>query len=154
MGLREDTLIIFTSDHGELLGERINLRKRYAHGNPPIKNLVQVPTVFLGEGFENNFARSIDIVETALKILGMESLNMDGVDLRRSNKRSGKVVIEGYASYNHEWVFKENKWQPKSKIKVRKDILKNDFRIATQKIRNRLASKENDNLKELEGIDI
>lgn len=40
-GLLEDTLVVFTSDHGELLGEY----GEYSHGDPVVPELIQVPTV-------------------------------------------------------------------------------------------------------------
>lgn len=79
-GVLERTLIIFTSDHGELLGEF----GRFTHNYPPCRELVEVPTVFLGTNLNVEFMRSIDIIPTALGILKPKRYldGCDGVDIR------------------------------------------------------------------------
>ncbi|MFC6976828.1 sulfatase-like hydrolase/transferase [Halomicroarcula sp. GCM10025709] len=51
-GLLESTLVVFTSDHGELLGEYGGL---YGHGTPLVPELVTVPVVFTGAGLPEGF---------------------------------------------------------------------------------------------------
>lgn len=95
--LLEDTLVLFTSDHGELLGEK----KRggiYAHGSPVCPELVRVPTVFLGaglpEGKKLNWVTSgIDLAPTALSAQGRDiPTDIDGVDLWRSSPSDDRAV--------------------------------------------------------------
>jgi hypothetical protein len=76
----EDTLVIFTSDHGELLGEH----GETLHVAPACPELVYVPTVFIHPKLsESSFQidatsdiiEHVDIVQTALSLL-------DGVKMR------------------------------------------------------------------------
>jgi hypothetical protein len=68
--LLENTLVIYTSDHGELLGEQGML----AHSPPIHPRHVYVPTVFihprLGRGhIENGVLRHVDLVPTVASLL-------------------------------------------------------------------------------------
>jgi hypothetical protein len=131
--LKEDTLIIFTSDHGEFLGERVNLRKRYAHAHPMHEELVEVPTVFLNKDINSESARFIDLVETSLKSTKNKSLNSDSVDLRRETPKKGKSLIDGYTSFNTDWKF-ENKWKPTNgRINLNLSVAREDLRMILSK---------------------
>ena len=83
-GLLESTLVIFTSDHGELLGEHGGLA---GHGRPSSPELVYVPTVFLDKGIDQRLRdvelmRHVDMLPTLLHILGEQCpTGLDGVDL-------------------------------------------------------------------------
>lgn len=82
-GLLEDTLVIFTSDHGELLGEYGGL---VAHCLPMTPELVYVPTVLMHPDLPENevsprLGRGVDIFPTALGALGEEAGQIDGVNL-------------------------------------------------------------------------
>jgi hypothetical protein len=82
MGVYDNTLIIFTSDHGELLGE---YWVGDVHNYPPCNELVEVPTVFLNQKVPCDYMRTIDILPTALGILNRTShLGWDGIDVRKS----------------------------------------------------------------------
>lgn len=68
--LLDQTLVIFTSDHGELLGEP-NRGGIYGHGRPMTPELINIPLVFCGAGIPNDQVLAprvsgIDIVPTAL----------------------------------------------------------------------------------------
>lgn len=92
MDVYRKTLIVFTSDHGELLGEY----GRFIHNYPPCRELVEVPTVFLNTKLNVEFMRSIDIVPTAFGILGLERLRgWDGVDVRKEKPKKGVNLVEG-----------------------------------------------------------
>ena len=65
------TLVIFTSDHGELLGEYGGL---VDHGRPPCPELIYVPTIFIHpsiapEIIETNIMRHVDLYPTIASIL-------------------------------------------------------------------------------------
>jgi len=73
-GILDETLVVFTSDHGELLGE-LEHGAVYEHGTPMTPELVYVPLVFMGAGLPANGAldellSSIDIAPTALGAQG------------------------------------------------------------------------------------
>ena len=84
LGSRYPTLVIFTSDHGELFGEHglINHSSLYEEN-------LRVPLILVGEGVEpgrriTEQVRSIDIVPTVLEIAGLDSpVELDGVSLSR-----------------------------------------------------------------------
>jgi len=76
-GERERTLAVFTSDHGELLGEHGDV----AHSTPISSELVYVPTYFVnpnltGKDFETDPADGIvehvDVVKTCLDLIGVD----------------------------------------------------------------------------------
>ncbi len=73
LGLRENTLIIFTSDHGESLGEH---EYYFAHGTFAFEPTAHVPLVLshpdLPSGLTiDRLVRSIDILPSVLDLLGM-----------------------------------------------------------------------------------
>ncbi|MCQ4333143.1 sulfatase-like hydrolase/transferase [Natronomonas sp. F2-12] len=96
-GILDDTLVIFTSDHGELLGEYNGL---YDHQTPIVPELVYVPLAFAGAGLPENhkletLASTVDIVPTAFTALEeVNSRPVDGLDLwSLPESHSGERVI-------------------------------------------------------------
>lgn len=85
-GLLEETLVIFTSDHGELLGES-EYGTVYEHKTPMTPELVNVPTVFAGAGLPTDLEfesllSGLDIVPTALSAQGRSvPKSLPGADL-------------------------------------------------------------------------
>ncbi len=83
-GLLERTLVIFTSDHGELVGEHGGMA---GHGRPSSPELAYVPTVFLNKGIDQQLnglelMRHVDFLPTILGTLGEQvPTGLDGVDL-------------------------------------------------------------------------
>jgi len=91
MGVFERTLIVFTSDHGELLGEY----GMFGHNYPPCKELVEVPTVLLNTTLNAEIMRTIDIFPTVLGILGMKSpKGCDGVDIRKARPKNATNLMK------------------------------------------------------------
>jgi len=82
--LLDNTLIIFTSDHGELLGDYGGL---VDHGRPPCPEIIYVPTVFIHpsltpELINDQIIRHIDICPTIASILDRPlPYQPDGIDL-------------------------------------------------------------------------
>jgi hypothetical protein len=85
-GIMNNTLIIFTSDHGELLGER-KYGGIFGHGTPIAPEIIRVPTVFIGAGLPNKILSSstlsgVDIAPTLLEAQDRRKAQyMDGVDV-------------------------------------------------------------------------
>jgi len=96
-GRLADTLFVFTSDHGELLGER-DRGGVFGHGSPLCPELVGVPTVFLGAGLPESERLSgpISGVDLAPTLLGAQdrpvSRHVDGVDLWREPVPTNRTV--------------------------------------------------------------
>lgn len=82
--LTENTLVIFTADHGELLGEYGGL---VGHGRPSCPELVYVPTVFIHptikpQKLSNTIIRHVDLFPTITSILNRKvNYALDGIDL-------------------------------------------------------------------------
>lgn len=71
MGLRDETLVIITSDHGEAFGE-YGFFDHYSS----YRNISQVPLIFSGSGVDNMRipaqVQSIDLMPTLLELGGLE----------------------------------------------------------------------------------
>ena len=74
LGIREDTLVLFTSDHGEWLGER----GRYGKGWPATDQVSRVPLIASWPGeieagrVVDGFAEGVDLVPTILDATGIQ----------------------------------------------------------------------------------
>jgi len=84
-GILEDTLVIFTSDHGELLGEE-KYGGIYGHGPPMVPEALNVPVTFLGAGLPEGvefegLLSGVDMSPTAMGALGWSIPDaVDGID--------------------------------------------------------------------------
>ncbi|WP_435196358.1 sulfatase-like hydrolase/transferase [Natronomonas sp. EA1] len=100
-GLSDETLLIYTSDHGELLGEYGLL----GHNHVACPELVYVPTAFVHPSLEpgrmERTLRNVDIAPTVLDCLGREvDIELDGDSLFEESNGIG---------YNHfEMTFYNN----------------------------------------------
>lgn len=77
-GLRDDTLIVFTSDHGEGFGEH----GLYLHANSFFSELVHVPLIIAGPGVTSGKRATepvshVDLMPTLRELLGIECLRGD-----------------------------------------------------------------------------
>ena len=96
LGRLDRAIIVFTSDHGENLGEGDLF---YEHGPDVQDASLRVPLIFSGESIaggrvDPGVARLEDVVPTLLSLLGLDAIPADGVDLSprlREAKSSGKV---------------------------------------------------------------
>ena len=85
-GLADETLVVFLSDHGELLGKRGGV---VGHGNITVPEVVYVPTVFIhsdlpkGKSFEQEgVLRHVDLYPTICDLLGRRvTTKVSGVSL-------------------------------------------------------------------------
>jgi arylsulfatase A-like enzyme len=82
-GVLDETLVIYTSDHGEALGEKKN-GGAIGHGDPISPDLVNVPIVFAGAGLSDQSLDTplsgVDVAPTALSALGRGAHSFDGED--------------------------------------------------------------------------
>ena len=89
--LKDDTLIIFLSDHGELLGEYGGL---VGHGEVTVPEVVYVPVIFIHPDLpeELNFKnegvlRHIDLYPTICDIIGKYDKRIsDGINLFKAKR--------------------------------------------------------------------
>lgn len=94
-GILEDTLIIYTSDHGEILGEYGGI---FGHNSPMVPEVLAVPMVFMGAGLEEGRRigttfSSIDIPPTLLGAQGRTiPRSMVGIDQWNETQRSHRPV--------------------------------------------------------------
>ncbi len=105
-GIIRRTLVVFTSDHGELLGEYGGLT---GHGRPSCPELVYVPTVVIHPSLDpakidsSGVARHVDLLPTIAEVLGIALPHeVDGVNLLDNplpqeglNFRKGSYYVRG-----------------------------------------------------------
>jgi len=95
-GLYDNALIIFSSDHGEELGEH---DWHFCHGENLYHSLLHVPLIvrYRDElmGRRDQFVQHIDIFPTVLEILGVEAnLPFRGSDLRQPYEMNRAIFAE------------------------------------------------------------
>lgn len=88
-GLLDSTLVVFTSDHGQCLGEVEN-GGRFGHGHPICPETVEIPIVFMGAGLPqgetfDSLLSGVDIAPTVLAAQrGQVPSGVDGASIWRS----------------------------------------------------------------------
>jgi arylsulfatase A-like enzyme len=92
LGLRERTLLVFTSDHGESWGERFADKRDvkgvyHMHGATLYDEIVHVPLVLsapgrLEPGVVRSQVRAVDLAPTLLDLAGLPAAEVDGASLR------------------------------------------------------------------------
>ena len=95
-GLAEETLVIYTSDHGELLGEY----GFFGHTHLATPEIVYVPTTFchpdLEPSAEPSLLHHVDLLPTVASVLG------DAVDIGRTHGTAfGGDRTVGYNHFEH-----------------------------------------------------
>ena len=92
LGYSEDTIVIFSSDHGDLMGDHGLLFK----GPCPFNGVLQIPLIWKIPGItkgntSNSLVSSIDIPKTILKLLGVRDRyhppDMQGYDISEILKK-------------------------------------------------------------------
>lgn len=92
-GLLDDTLVIFTADHGELLGEY----GLVGHGKVTCPELVYTPTLFCNDSVnpDGEFMAHVDLFPTIASLLGVEpatTSKLPGHDLTEGAP-SGRLIF-------------------------------------------------------------
>jgi len=114
IGLDDRTLIIFSSDHGESLGEHL----RWGHGISLYESELRIPLIMVLPGkippgiVVTQPVESLDIVPTILSLIGDKADNdSPGKDLTPLFK-GGPVESKGtFALWNGEESYRENRWK-------------------------------------------
>lgn len=94
-GCLEDTLVVYVSDHGEIIGEHGGL---FTHAVPMVPELVEVPMVFAGAGLPENeqheaLLSGTDLLPTLFGALNRPVPNeTDGSDLWHERPAEGRLV--------------------------------------------------------------
>lgn len=94
--LYEDSLIMFTADHGEGMGEHNYF---FAHGEYLYNSLIHVPLIVKYEegyiGIKKDYVKHIDIIPTLLKITGIKTnLNLRGQNLLKKDFDTSEIFSE------------------------------------------------------------
>ncbi|WP_139136237.1 sulfatase-like hydrolase/transferase [Haladaptatus sp. W1] len=119
-GIYDETLVILTSDHGELLGEYGGM---YGHGSPIVPELVEVPLVFAGAGLPSREIRScvssIDILPTAAAAMGI-NIQCEGENLwnNHSTRNYARCDLWKHSKYPHIEYIASSIWDEKGGIVV------------------------------------
>lgn len=97
-GLLDDTLVIYTSDHGELLGEKGLL----GHNGPIHRQLVEVPTVFVHPDLPEKtisatIVRHVDLAPTVSAVANVE---FDGATQPTGQDLTSEEPIDIAASFH------------------------------------------------------
>jgi len=110
--LLDNTLCVFTSDHGELLGERGRLGGKWGHSTPLCPELLEIPMVFVGTGLPEGEAleglvSGVDLAPTCLSAVGRDTGRVDGIDLWTETPDDDRQVRadvwQRYNALGREW---------------------------------------------------
>lgn len=100
-GLLDHTIIIFTSDHGELLNSR-----GYTHGHPPMlyEELLRIPMMITGPDIPNisvdGLRANIDLAPTIADIAGVPSAEeFEGKSLLEDPLETSRTYFAGVSHY-------------------------------------------------------
>jgi len=110
--LLSETLCVFTSDHGELLGEGGRLGGKWGHSAPLCPELLEVPMTFIGEGLPEErelkgVISGVDLAPTCLSAVGRSVGKVDGIDLWTETPADDRFVRadvwQRYNAIDREW---------------------------------------------------
>jgi len=101
-GQLDNTVVVFTSDHGDCLGDHGQVYKFSSHYDP----VARVPLVFAGPGVEqlgvrNPLVEAIDLGPTFLEMAGLEPLKV-------ASGHPLQPLLQGGDAQLHECVFSEH----------------------------------------------
>lgn len=104
-GIYDDTIIIFTSDHGDYLGDLDMLRK----SELPFKNLINVSFILKGTkemtlpALVDRAMSNVDVVPTVLKMLDVETPEyIQGIDIFDDSIKENNPLVACYSVVGDE----------------------------------------------------
>ncbi len=113
-GFFEDSMIIFTSDHGEPFGEHGMIRKGRAW---PYEELMRIPFIIYAPGekplVSDAIAQTCDLMPTALDFLGVEEPGWVEGESLLPVMRGEKGHMREFAycgHYGHSWTVRNAEW--------------------------------------------
>ncbi|HEY3236466.1 MAG TPA: sulfatase-like hydrolase/transferase, partial [Polyangiaceae bacterium] len=117
LGLEGNTLVVFVSDHGEMLGARGGRFSKYCLYD----GAVRVPLILAGSGIgkrgeDRRAAELVDVVPTLLAAAGLNAPDLPGVDLRSDFVRAGTFAEmhgRGYERARHgpSYMLRTDRWK-------------------------------------------
>jgi len=134
LGLEKNTMVIFTSDHGDLMGDQGLLFKGPAHyqGLIKIPLIWKIPNLTKAGTISNSLASSIDLPTTILNLLGVKPKfqppEMQGYDLTPILMDPSVKVRDHCIIEEDEDAHKATKQDQYKNIRVR-TIVTEDYRI-------------------------
>jgi len=119
LGLAENTLVIFTSDHGEMLGAH-GLREKnvFYEESAHIPLLIRYPAAIKPHTEVEGYVSLVDLFATILDYLGVEEHPSDGTSLRGlmegSDEEHGKFVVTEWnyrGDISPNYMIVQGKWK-------------------------------------------
>jgi len=86
MGLSDNTIIIFTADHGESLGEH---NYYFAHGRLPYNDNVEVPLIIMNPGLKSE----IKVIDQPVELINILPTVLDILDIPINKEAQGKSLV-------------------------------------------------------------
>jgi len=120
LGLAENTLVIFTSDHGEMLGAHGMREKNvFYEESAHIPLIIRYPGKIKSKKIVNGYTSNVDLFATILDYLNVEEHKSDGKSLRG--------LIEGTDTEHGKYVVQE--WDYRGDTEPNYMILKNGWKL-------------------------
>lgn len=139
----EDTLIVFTADHGEAFGERVNFngKKERGHGKTLNREVLRVPLFYYKNGLKGKtltlYSSHLDVLPTLASLLNVnKDNNWQGDDL-------SKLLSDDNVHYKNRYLFADLEGKEKYDKPNIHSVIYDDFHyIKTLKTANRKGKEE------------
>ncbi|NDP26798.1 MAG: sulfatase-like hydrolase/transferase [Flavobacterium sp.] len=140
LGLADNTLVIFTSDHGEMLGAHgMRAKNVFYEESAHIPLIIKYPNKIKNNSVVEGYTSNVDLFATILDYLNVEKHKSDGESLRG--------LIEGTDKDHGKYVVQE--WDYRGDIEPNYMIIKDGFKLIipyteTSKVINAMYNLNND----------
>ena len=134
-GQLDKSLILFTSDHGESLGEH----RHFGHARAIFQELVRVPLIFRGPGIPSGHRVSavlshLDLTPTLKDLMRMDAPRDTQGSSYASLFRGGKIsrrflYFDWFSNFLSNWIGVDGAMDPPFKLIVKRDKGKFDFTL-------------------------